>query len=100
MEGKLYKQRGPQFPTEVVKTIVQFTPAWPVAQVEPQLKEADDRFTAPPIPKHEGQVAVIGSELLRTDTDTHAAGLVTVKPVTETTTAALPRMGEEVVIMS
>ena len=53
-----------------------------MAQVEPQLKEADDRFTAPPIPKHEGQVAVIGSELLRTDTDTHAAGLVTVEPVT------------------
>ncbi len=54
----------PQFPTEVVKPIVQFTPTWPVAQAEPQLKEADDRLTAPPILKHEGQDAMIGSELL------------------------------------
>ena len=69
-----------------------------MAQAEPQLKEADDRFTAPPIPKHEGQVAVIGSELLRTDTVTHATELVTVKPLTFTW--AVPRMGEEVVIMS
>ena len=57
-------QNNPQFPTEVVKTIVQFTPARPVAQAEPQLKKAEDRFTAPPILKHEEQVAVIGSELL------------------------------------
>ena len=91
-------QLTPQFPTEEVKLIVQFTPAMPVGQTKPHPREDDDKVTAPPIPKHEEQVAVIGSELLRMDTDTQAAGLATFKPVRETTTLAPAAMGEVVVM--
>ncbi len=93
-------QLTPQFPIEEVKLIVQFTPARPDAQMEPHPSDDDTKFTAPPIPKHEEHVDVVGSELLRMDTDKQAAGLMTFNPVKETKTLTPAEIGDEVEMMT